>query len=91
MSKVLKLFASAALVAGALALAPGSAQAAHWHHGWHHGWGWGPGFGLGLGLGAAVGYPYYGGPYYAEPACGWTPIRVRRHGHWVVRRAWRCW
>jgi hypothetical protein len=66
-----------------------------WHGGgWHRGgWGWGPGFGLGLGLGYGWGYPYYyaGDPYYAEPACGWTRVRVWRYGHWVIRRAWRCW
>ena len=79
----------------------------HWHGGggWHGGgwrgggwrgggWGWGPGFALGFGsgLGWGWGYPYYASPYYyTEPACGWVRIRVWRHGHWVLRRAWRCW
>jgi hypothetical protein len=59
--------------------------------GHYRGGGWGPGFGFGLGLG--LGYPYgYGGPYYyAEPNCGYVRVRVWRSGHWVLRRAWRCW
>lgn len=66
------------------------------YRGWRGGgWGWGPGIGFGLGYG--WGYPYYGGPYYArpyyyaEPNCGYVRARVWRNGHWVLRRAWRCW
>ena len=117
MSKVVKFFAIAALIAGALAMTPGPAAAQRhghvghaggWHHdgcwhgggwrgggwrggGWHGGWrgnGWrwvGPGPFWGWG------YPYYGGYYYDEPGCGWAYVRVLRHRHWVLRRAWRCW
>ena len=101
MSKIVKFFAIAALVAGAFAMAPGPAAAqhhhggGHWHGGgghWHGGWGWGHGFGWGLGWGWGWGgYPYYAEPYYAQPACGWARVRVWRHGHWTYRRAWRCW
>ena len=91
MSKFARFFAIAALLAGAVAATPGTALAQHHHGGggWHHGGGYrGGGFGFGLGLG----YPYYyGGPYYAAPACGWTRVRVWRNGHWALRRAWRCW
>lgn len=96
MSKLGKFLAIAALVAGGFAITPGPAAAyyhggGHWHGGygghWHGGgWGWGRGFGWGWG-----GYPYYAQPYYAQPACGWTHVRVWRHGHWYLRRAWRCW
>jgi hypothetical protein len=98
MSKIFRTIASAALIAGALALVPGSAQArwhGGWHGGWHHGWhgggwGWGwPAFGAGLGLGYVASSPYYYAPYYGG-GCGWRPIRVWRHGYWVVRRVWRC-
>jgi len=101
MSRLVKLFAIAALVAGAFAMTPAPAAAqhhhggGHWHGGgghWHGGWGWGHGFGWGLGWGWGWGgYPYYAEPYYAEPACGWARVRVWRHGHWHYRRAWRCW
>jgi len=85
MAKLMKVAAVAALLAGVMAM-PGAAQA-RWHHGWHGG-GWGGGSGFALGFG----YPYYGSPYYAaQPACGWAPVRVWRHGHWMVRRTWRCW
>ena len=93
MSKFLKLFAGAALLAAAVAVTPGTAQARWYgHHGWHHGgWGWAPGLGVGLALGSAWawGGPYYAyapGPYYG-PGCGW--VRVRTYYGW--RRAWRCW
>ena len=99
MSKLVKFFAIAALVAGAFAMTPGPAAAqhhhggghwhgggGHWHGGWGHGFGWGLGWGWGWG-----GYPYYAQPYYAEPACGWARVRVWHHGHWHIRRAWRCW
>ena len=103
MSKLVKFFAIAALLVGAFAMTPGPAAAQHYHGGghwhgggghWHGGgWGWGRGFGWGLGWG----YPYYyGGPYYpyyydGGPDCGWVRVRVWRNGHWVIRRAWRCW
>jgi hypothetical protein len=103
MSKLIKFIAVLALVAGtfAITLNAASAQRWHghggWHGGWgHHGWGWGPGFGLGWGWGPYYARPYYG-PYpyysdaYAEPRCGYTRMRVWRNGHWVLRRAWRCW
>ena len=94
MSKLVKFFAIATLVAGAFAVTPGPAAAQHHHGGhWHGGWGgFGPGFAFGFGSGWGWGgYPYYAEPYYAEPACGWARVRVWRHGHWVLRRAWRCW
>jgi hypothetical protein len=91
MSKLVKAFAIAALLAGSFAMAPTPAAAQHhWHGGgghWHGGgyyrgggWGWGPGPFWGWG----VPYAYYGGP-----ACGWHSVRVWR-GRWVLRRAWRC-
>lgn len=103
MSWLTRFFASAALIFSFLAFMPGSAEArwygGHWHGGWRGGLGWGPAFGLGLGLGYGWGwsypYAYYPGPYYyalpPEPACGWARVRVWRNGHWVSRRAWRCW
>ncbi|HEY7999193.1 MAG TPA: hypothetical protein VIE87_10265 [Pseudolabrys sp.] len=106
MSKLVKFFAIAALVAGAFAMTPGPAAAqhfhgggghwhgggGHWHGGWGGGWGgFGPGFALGFGSGWGWGgYPYYAEPYYAEPACGWARVRVWRYGHWHLRRVWRC-
>ncbi len=103
MSKLVKFFAIAALMAGAFAMTPGPAAAQHHHGGghWHGGgghWrggGFGPGFVFGFGSGWGWGgypyYPYYAEPYFAGPDCGWARVRVRRHGHWVLRRAWRCW
>jgi len=99
MAKLVKVTAAAALIAAAMVITPGTAEArwhgghGGWHHGWHGGWGWAPAFGLGLGLGYGWGYPYYyGNPYYyGAPACGWTRVRVWRHGYWVIRRVWRCW
>lgn len=86
MSKFVKLFAIVALLAGAIIMAPGSAQARGGHH-HHHGGGWGWG-----GWGPAWGYPYpyYSRPYYyaGPPGCGW--VRVWRHGRWVLRRSARC-
>jgi hypothetical protein len=75
MSKLIKLFAVLALVAGTFAFTPNTASAQHWHGhgggwhggGWHgggwghRGWGWGPAVGFGLGLGWG---PYYARPYY---------------------------
>ena len=97
MSKLVKFFAIAALVAGAFAMTPGPAAAQHHHGGghWHGHWrggGWGPGFGFGLGFGPAWGwgYPFYAQPYVEEPDCGWVRVRVWRHGHWALHRAWRC-
>jgi len=104
MSKLVKAFAVVAVIAGAMAALPGTAEAqwhgghGGWHGGWHGGgWGWGPGFGLGLGLGYGVGYPYYygGGPYYGPgyyggPGCGYRRIRVWAGDHWALRRVWRC-
>jgi hypothetical protein len=92
MSKLVKLFAIAALIASALAVTPGSAEAYWRRHYWGGGWGWGPGITLGWG-----GYPYY--PYYARarpyyyaaPDCGYVRVKVWRHGHWVRRSVWRCW
>ena len=117
MSKFFKVFAIAALVAGALAMTPGPAAAQRHGHGGHGGWhgghggwhgggwrgghgGWHGGgwhgrrwYGGGWGWGPAWGwgYPYYYGGYYGDQACGWARVRVWRHGHWVLRRAWRCW
>jgi hypothetical protein len=103
MSKILKIFAVVGVLAGAMAATSGTALAQHHHGGggWHGGgghwrgggWrggGWGPGFGFGLGFGSPY---YYGGPYYygAPGNCGYTRVRVWRGGHWVMRRAWRCW
>jgi hypothetical protein len=104
MSKLVKFFAIAALISGALAMTPAPAAAQHHHGGGHWygggghfrggGWGgFGPGFALGFGSGWGWGgYPYsYYDDYYAAPPCGWVRVRVWRHGHWVLRRAWRCW
>ena len=95
MSKLVKFFAIAALIAGAFAVTPGPAAAqhhrhgGHWHgHGggghWHGhggwgGWGFGPGFGWGWGWG----YPYYTRPgrYYVRS--GATAI-----GSWDPRRCY---
>lgn len=98
MSKIVKFFAIAALVGGAFAMTPAPAAAYHGHGGWHGGgghWhgGWG-GPGVVFGFGPAWGwggypYSYYGD--YAGPPCGWAHVRVWRHGHWALRRAWRCW
>jgi hypothetical protein len=86
MSKLVRFFAIAALLAGAFAMTPAPAVAqhhGHWHGGHYYhggGWGWGPGPFWGWG----APYAYYGGP-----ACGWHYVRVWR-GRWVLRRAWRC-
>jgi hypothetical protein len=105
MSKFFKVFAIIGVLAGAMAATSGTALAQHHHGGgggggWHHGGGggfhgggfrrggFGPGFGFGLGFGSPY---YYGGPYYDDgPACGYTRVRLWRNGHWVLRRAWRC-
>lgn len=107
MSKRVKFFAILMLLAGAIAVTPGTAMAQHHgghgggghHGGWHggggyRGGGW-RGGGWGPSFGFGWGYPdYYGyGPdYYApEPMCDWVRVRVQRNGHWVLRRTWRCW
>ena len=106
MSKFFKVLAVVGVLAGAMAATSGTALAqrhgggGHWHGGGGHfhgggghwrgggfrGGGWGPGFGIGFGS------PYYygGGPYYGAPGCGYTRVRLWRNGHWVLRRAWRC-
>jgi hypothetical protein len=106
MSKLRKLLAVLALVAGAFAITPDAASAQHWHGGhggwhgggWHGGWhgGWGyRGWGWGPGFGWGWGYPrpFYGPYYYDAPAptCGYVRTRVWRAHHWVIRRVWRCW
>jgi len=99
MSKLVKVFAALVLITGAIAITPGTAFAQRHHGGGHHGGGGhhfgGGGWRGGGGLGFGWGYPSYyygGGPYYyAQPDCGWVRVRVLRNGHWVLRRAWRCW
>ena len=114
MSKFVKVFAALFLLAGAIAIVPGTAYAQRHHGGGHHGGGhhggghhgggwhggggcWGGGGGPGFGWGWDYPYGllptpyYYGGPYYYDRACGWVRVRVLRRGHWVLRRAWRCW
>ena len=92
MSKLVKVFAALVLITGAIAITPGTAFAQRHHGGGHHfGGGW-RGGGLGPGFGFGWGNPYYyGGPYYYGADCGWVRVRVLRNGHWVLRRAWRCW
>lgn len=96
MTKLMKIFAGMMLLAGAIAFTPGTAMA-QYHHGWHGhgGWhgGWGRGFGWGYGWGWGAPYAYYPPPVYYAPGgdCGWVRVRAWRHGHWVVRRTWRCW
>jgi hypothetical protein len=91
MSKLVRFFAIAALVAGAFGMTPGPAAAQHHHGGGHwHGGGTGPGFGFGFGPAWGWGYPFYAQPYVEGPDCGWVRVRVWRHGHWALRRAWRC-
>jgi hypothetical protein len=99
MSKQMRILAIVGMIAGAVAAAPSSALAYHHGHGsyrhgggYYHGggWGWG-GYGWGWGWGPA--FAYYPPVYYAPPPqeCGWVHVRVWRHGHWVLRRAWQCW
>jgi hypothetical protein len=97
MSKLVKVFAIATLVAGAFVMTPALAAGQHYHSGHggghFHGSGWGPGvvFGFGPAWGWG-GYPYgYYDDYYAAPSCGWARVRVWRNHHWALRRAWRCW
>ena len=98
MSKLAKIFAALALIAGASVITPDIAAAQHHHGGGHHGGGGhhfgGGGWRGGGGFGFGWGYPSYyygGGPYYSAPDCGWVRVGVWRNGHWVLRRAWRCW
>ncbi len=101
MSKLFKILAVVGVLVGAMAATSGTALAqrhgggahshggghggGHWRGGGFRGGGWGPGFVVGFGS------PYYyGGPYYGGQACGYTRVRVWRNGHWVPRRAWRC-
>ena len=85
MSKLVKFFAIAVLIAGAFAVTPGPALAqhhgfsgggGHWHGGGGHwrGGGWGGSWGWGPGpfWGWGGFYPYYGEPYYdgSGPAAG---------------------
>lgn len=104
-SKITKLLAALCVAGAAIAAMPDAAMARGGGHGWHGGgghwhgggghwrgggwrgggWGWGPGFAVGFGA------PYYyGGPYYYGDSCGYTRVRVWRNGHWVLRRAYRC-
>ena len=89
MSKLVKFFAIAVLIAGTGAMTSGPA-AARWGQGWRGGgWGWGWGGGPYWGwAGYPYAGPYYGGPYYAGPGCGY--VRVWRGGRWVLRRPYRC-
>jgi hypothetical protein len=98
MSKLTTFFAALALVAGSIAITPTVASAQHWHGGGGglRGGGWrGGGWGYGGGWGWGYARPYYGPyPYYDDtppPTCGYARVRVWRGGHWVFRRAWRCW
>ena len=97
MSKLAKIFAVLTLLVGAITITQGTAFAQRHHGGGHHGGGGhhfgGGGWRGGGGFGFGWGYPYYygGGPYYGAPDCGWVRVRVLRRGHWVLRRAWRCW
>jgi hypothetical protein len=97
MSKFTKVFG---IVALALVINIGAAEAAghHGHHGHGGGWGgggWGGGgFATGAILGGLLAAPYYYGDtgyYYGAGDCGWVRVRVLRHSHWVLRRVWRCW
>jgi len=59
----------------------------HWRGGGYRGGGWGPSFGIGFGSPYYYGDPYY----YGGPSnCGYSRVRLWRNGHWVLRRAWRC-
>lgn len=104
MSKITKLLAGLCVAVAALAAMPDAALAqrhggggghhggggwhgggGHWRGGGWRGGGWGPGFAIGFGAPA-----YYGSPYYYGDGCGYTRVRVWRNGHWVLRRAYRC-
>ena len=86
MSKFIKAILVVALATGVFSAA---AEAAGHGHGGGHGGGFHGGGFRGGGWGGAYWGPY---PYYSGPSdCGWVSVRVLRGGHWVVRRAWRCW
>lgn len=102
MSKLVKFLVSVALIVVVFS-ATAEARARHgshhggWHGGHHGGWhgghhgGW---RGAGWRRGWGWGYPYYySGPYYytVPRECVRVRVRVKRHGHWVLRRVWRCW
>jgi len=88
MSKLIKIISIVALAAAVFS-APALARGGHHGGGWHGGGGWRGG---GWGLGVPYIAPYYYQPYYYGGAdCGWVRVRVLRNGHWVIRRAWRCW
>ena len=81
------------IIALALIINVGAAQArgphggGGWHGGGGHVGGWRDGGGWYGGWG-----PSWGPDYHYEPIdCGWVPVRVLHHGHWVVRHVWRCW
>jgi hypothetical protein len=84
MPKLMTLFAAAILTVGAVAFAPGSAEArcSYGGCGQWGGWGWGP-WGPGVGWGQ-------GNPYYYGSRCGWVRVRAWHNGQRVIRRAWRC-
>ena len=84
-NKLVRIFAAFALIAGALAVAPSTAQARYWHGRYWGGYGWGWGYPY------AYPYPYYYRPYYYGGGCGYVRVRYWRHGHWHIGRRWRCW
>jgi hypothetical protein len=98
MSKLVKILVALVLIGGGIAVSMGDADAhyrRHYRYGYSGGWGpaWGFTFGFGYPYYARPYAPYYGPSYYYRPGpeCGWVRYRVWRRGHWVVRRAWRCW
>jgi hypothetical protein len=96
---MLRRFMIAIATVAALGISFGATSASaaphgHFGHGGGYrggGGGWGGG-GWGFGWGGGWG-PYWGPDYYSYGPgdCGWVRVRVLRNGHWVVRRAWRCW
>ena len=88
------------IVALALVVNVGAAQARYGGHGggWHgggggwHGGGYRGGYYGGWGWGGGWG-TYWGPNYYSYGLadCGWVRVRVLRNDRWVVRRVWRCW
>lgn len=96
MSKMIAFVCALAVVT----LAGNSSAQARWygHHGWHHGpygdaW-YGNGWrGYTAPLGPGWGWPYYYAPSFESGPrdCSYVRVRVWYHGHWRVRRAWRCW
>ena len=89
MSKAIKIFALLALLVGTAAVTVDTADARPWFRSYYWGGGWGPYYGGGPFYGRPY---YYGGPYYYYGSrCSSVRVLVRRHGHRVWRRAWRCW